>query len=314
MRIGVLSNLRAGRVPTGAARLRRVLAAHPEILHLETHPSDPVGDALEVFEHEDVELLVLNGGDGTLARSLTEILGSRSADWRPLIAPLRGGRTNTSALSLGIQRDPARGLAAVIEAARSGRLNERTHERPVLRIECGGLDVHYGMFFGAGILYNAIRLTQQSFPDGRAQGFLAAATTTTALVARAAFGRYGGVLSPEKVQVALDGAPVHPQEFLLAMATTLDRLFMRMNPFWGTGTAPVRFSTVAAQFGGWRKLSVLRGLPPGGPENEGYIGRNVDRVALRLDSGFTVDGELIDPEPGRLVKISAEDRIRFVRA
>jgi diacylglycerol kinase (ATP) len=314
MRIGVLSNLRAGRVPTAAERVRGVLAAHPEILHLETRPSDPVGDALEIFEHEAVELLVLNGGDGTLARSLTEILGSRSPDWRPLVAPLRGGRTNTSALSLGIQRDPARGLAAVIEAARGGRLGERTHERPVLRIDCGGLEVHYGMFFGAGILYNAIRLTQRSFPDGRAQGYLAATTTTTALVARAAFGKTGGVIAPEKIQVALDGAPVNPQEFLLAMATTLDRLFMRINPFWGTGPEPIRFSTVAAQFGGWRKLSVLRGLPPGGPPNEGYIGRNVQSAALRLDCGFTVDGELIDPEPDRLVKISAEDRVRFVRA
>ncbi len=314
MRIGVLSNLRAGRVTAAAKRVRTILASHRDVLHLETRTSDKVRDALGVFEQEGVELLVLNGGDGTLQRTLTHIAGAKPRTWLPLVAPLRGGRTNTSALSLGVQRDPGRGLEALIEAARSGTLAERTDERPVLRMDLGAQGVQYGTFLGAGILYNAIRLTHDRFPDGRAQGFLGASLTTTTLLGRAVLGRYGGVLSPEKCEVSLDGVPVGPGEYLLVMATTLDRLFLRMNPFWGVEDAPVRFGTVAARLGGWRTMMrVLRGLPPGRPD-PGYISHNVHSVTLRMDGGFTIDGELFDPEPGRLVRISADDRVRFVRA
>lgn len=313
MRIGVLSNLRAGRVTARAERLRAVLARHRDVLHLETRASDKVENALGVFEQEGVELLVLNGGDGTLQRALTRIVGAKARSWLPLVAPLRGGRTNTSALSMGVQRDPARGLEALIAAARSGTLEERIDERPVLRVDLGTQSVQYGTFFGAGILYNAIHLTLDRFPQGRAQGFLGASLTTSTLIGRAMLGRSGGVLSPEKCELLLDGEPVETREFLLVMATTLDRLFMRMNPFWGTGPAPVRFSTVASRLGGWRNMRVLRGRPPGAPD-PGYIGRNVDSVVVQLDGGFTVDGELFDPEPGRRVRISAEDRVRFVRA
>ncbi|MDJ0853474.1 MAG: diacylglycerol kinase family protein [Myxococcota bacterium] len=313
MRIGVLSNLRAGRVTAAAERVRAVLASHRDILHFETRASDKVEDALGVFEQEGVELLVLNGGDGTLQRALTRIAGAKPRTWLPLVAPLRGGRTNTSALSLGVQRDPGRGLEALIEAVRTGTLEERIDERPVLRIDLGAQGVHYGTFFGAGILHNAIRLTHERFPDGRAQGWLGASVTTGTLIGRALLGRYGGVLSPEKFEVELDGSPVGPDHFLILMATTLDRLFMRMNPFWGTEDGPVRFATIAERLGGWRNVRVLRGLPPGKP-TPGYVSHNVDVVTVRMDGGFTIDGELFAPHPGRRVRLSAEDRVRFVRA
>ena len=49
-------------------------------------------------------------------------------------------------------------------------------------------------------------------------------------------------------------------------------------------------------------------------EHDGYVSRNADRVDLRLDCGFTVDGELEAPGMERIVSIRSDDRIRFVRA
>jgi diacylglycerol kinase (ATP) len=313
MQIGVLTNLRAGRVSAAARSVRELLAAHRGVLHLETHSSDEVDEALAAFAREGVGLLVVNGGDGTLQRTLTRILTPQPRRWLPLVAPLRGGRTNTSALSLGAQRHPGRGLAAILEAARACALAERVHERPVMRAELGSGGVQHGMFFGAGMLYEAIRVTHAKFPEGRAQGHLGASLTTAALVARGILGRYGGVLSPAKVQVVLDGVAVQPQEFLMVMATTLDRLFLRMRPFWGEEDGPLRFSTIAARPRGLRNIfRVLGGGAPTVPD-EGYISHNVECVALRFDGGLTVDGELFGPEPGRTVTLSAPDRVRFVR-
>jgi hypothetical protein len=32
-----------------------------------------------------------------------------------------------------------------------------------------------------------------------------------------------------------------------------------------------------------------------------------------MDCGFTVDGELVDPEPDRVLTLSAKDKLQFVR-
>jgi hypothetical protein len=50
-----------------------------------------------------------------------------------------------------------------------------------------------------------------------------------------------------------------------------------------------------------------------GPET-GYESRNVRRADLKLDCGFTVDGELFDPEPGRTLSLTADTVVRFIGA
>ena len=95
MRIGLLTNLTAGR---HERRLRRVLdavAEHPHVEHVRTTSVIAVPDALARLARRDVELLIVNGGDGTLQNALTSIFRDGAFDGRtPLLAPLRGGRTN----------------------------------------------------------------------------------------------------------------------------------------------------------------------------------------------------------------------------
>ena len=42
--------------------------------------------------------------------------------------------------------------------------------------------------------------------------------------------------------------------------------------------------------------------------------RLVKCAEMRFDCGFTVDGELVRPEPGRVVSLTADDTVHFVRA
>jgi hypothetical protein len=316
MRIGVLSNLRAGRGGSSAERLRRVLRRHRDVLHVYSSDNDTVEQALDRIESAGVDLLVLNGGDGTLQHALTRMLGAQPGGWLPLIAPLRGGSANNIARSLGAQRDPGRGLTELLEAVRTGALDDRIDERPVVRADLGRDGVQYGMFFGAGILYRAILLALRSFPEGRAQGVFGAGLTTAALIGRALAGRFGGALTPEKMQLVLDDDPIQMQEYLLVMATTLDRLFLRMRPFWGHEPRPLRLTTIAGRPRDPRVVAgVLRGRPPAhATPDAGYLSRNVHRSVIRLDGGMTLDGELFAPEPGRTVELSAEKRVRFVRS
>jgi diacylglycerol kinase (ATP) len=319
LRIGLLSNLRAGRSGKLVSRLLSFLKSHRDVISVETDQAGAVPEALAELARQEVELLVVNGGDGTLQHTLTEILGNRAFNGRiPLVAPLRGGRTNMSALDLGAHRDPRKGLAAIIEATKNGTLETRLAPRRVLRVAYGLRgDALYGMFFGGGIVYRGIELTHRMFPPERSQGVFGATLVTASLLGRTAWGDHEGIMTPNKAQILLDDELVPQGEFSLLISTSLGRLFANMRPFWGTGPGGVRFTAMVsgAHRMGAAFPGMLRGKPASfvTPEN-GYISRNLKRVKMRLDCGFTVDGELVPGSPGRILAITADDRLRFLRA
>ncbi|MFP6655745.1 MAG: diacylglycerol kinase family protein, partial [Myxococcota bacterium] len=155
MRIGVVNNLRAGKSQEQVGRMLSFLGSHASVLHVETESAGVIPDALADLARQEVDLLVVNGGDGTLQCILTEILGNGVfGDRVPLIAPLRAGRTNMSAMDLAAHRDPLRGLEELIACAGDGRIAERVEPRRVLRVSYGHgpltseRSAQYGMFFG----------------------------------------------------------------------------------------------------------------------------------------------------------------------
>jgi hypothetical protein len=325
LRIGVVNNLRAGKSQEQVGRMLGFLSSHPDVLHVETEHAGVMPEALAELARQDVDLLVVNGGDGTLQYVLTEILGNNAFGNRvPMIAPLRAGRTNMSALDLGARKDPLRGLSELIACAEDGRIAERVEPRRVLRISYGYghyIAAQYGMFFGAGIIKRAIELNHRLFENDDEKSFVegvpGATLVTASLIGRRLTGDKSGIMTPDKVQILLDGEAVDQGEFHLVMASTLSRLFARMRPFWGQGPGGVRFTSIATpcKSFGLAAPGLIRGKPADWvtPEN-GYLSRNVDRAELRMSCGFTVDGELWQPDPDRGVSLTAESVVHFVRA
>lgn len=325
LRIGVVNNLRAGKSQEQVGRMLDFLRSHPDVLHVETESAGVMPEALAELAAKEVDLLVVNGGDGTLQYVLTEILASNSfGDRVPLVAPLRAGRTNMSAMDLGADRNSLRGLASMLAAVREGRIAERVEPRRVLRVGYGfGYEraAQYGMFFGAGLIKRAIELNHRLFDqEGQrsvVEGVPGATLVTAGLLGRVITGDQSGILTPDKVQILLDGEELHQGEYHLVIASTLSRLFARMRPFWGKGPGGVRFTAIAApcQKIGKAAIGMLRGRPSDWVTPEtGYTSRNVDHAELRMSCGFTVDGELWQPDPDRSIALSAERVVHFVRA
>lgn len=317
MKIGVLTNLRAGKNNARVERVLAYLARQPELLHEETHDFDRVPDVMREFAEAGVSVLVMNGGDGTLQHALTHLFGPDGPSWRPRIAPIRGGRTNMVASDLGAERDPVKSLESLVAAARAGRIDALLAPRPVLRVELPNEgNVQYGMFFGAGALHRAVDLAHQSLPEEKV-GAWGAGLITGLLIARAALGKLSGVLVPDKCHLSLDGQDQGTSELLLAMASSIERLFLGMRPFWGRQPAPVRTTWINSGSPGiWRAApGILRNRPPAfaTPEN-GYRSANVHEVVMQLDAGLVIDGELFDPAPDRVVRVSALEGVQFLRA
>lgn len=317
MRIGILSNLQAGGDGVLVARVLDRLAKYPDIVHVETEHSHVAPDAMRALADAGIEILVVNGGDGTLQRSLTEVLCATSPFARPpLIAPLRSGRTCMSALDIGSLRDPVEALDRLVALAASGRAESAVVDRAVLHLalEPDGID-HYGTFFGAGVIHRAILLAHRLFPKEKGQGVLGSGLVTAGLITRALFGKSNHILDPDSIDVALDGEHLAEHQFQLLIATTLRRLFLRMRPFWGTGPGGLHFTALAP--GTLRHpltvAHILTGRAPQRADSDPrYVSRNVEEIRLHMDCGATLDGELFDPMPGRTARLLSDRRVRFL--
>ena len=67
----------------------------------------------------------------------------------------------------------------------------------------------------------------------------------------------------DKCEVRGDGRELADPELYLLIASTLDRLFLRMNPFWATGPGRVLLTAVSSRAALTRpkRLGILRGRP-----------------------------------------------------
>lgn len=317
MQIGLINNLRAGRSGKQVMQVLDVLREYPNTQHVETDSAGALPDAIADLARRRIDLLFINGGDGTLQHALTEILSEEPFEQLPYIAPLAGGRTNMTAKDLGARTNPVKALRDTLRAAHEGRLHERLVHRPVMRMSFDrGRREEYGMFFGSGMIRRAIQLVHDVFPPGKSQGALGAGLVTMGLVSRTVFRPTTGILTPDKIETRLDGELLPAGEFRLSIATSLSQLYWRLNPYWGEGPGDLRFTAISgdAERFGAAAPGILWGRPPSWvtPEN-GYHSRNLRHAQLRLSCGFTIDGEDFAPRPDEVVTLTPDRRVTFVR-
>src|SRR5262249_26125616 len=96
LRSAILTNPHSNRNRRHLPALRAQLAKHPEIRHIETPSLDALPGAVDALLEDGVELLAINGGDGTVHLTLTALLHA-AGERMPTIALLPGGATSMSA-------------------------------------------------------------------------------------------------------------------------------------------------------------------------------------------------------------------------
>jgi diacylglycerol kinase family enzyme len=102
------------------------------------------------FRDADIEILAINGGDGTISKTLTAFIKAYGEKALPKIALLRGGTMNVLANNLGITGAPPRILFRLCEAY-SG-------DNPLDSVRLRSLDVErsFGFLFADGIAYQLL--------------------------------------------------------------------------------------------------------------------------------------------------------------
>jgi len=117
-----------------------------------TNSLEELAQVAKEFKQRKISILAINGGDGTISRTLTAFIREYGAEPMPKIALLRGGTMNVVASSLGIWGSSEQLLFKLVEA-HSAQAELETTKLQVLKIAN-----QYGFLFGTGMIAAYLKL------------------------------------------------------------------------------------------------------------------------------------------------------------
>ena len=245
-------------------------------------------ETLARFAAAGVDLLVVDGGDGTVREVLTRT-PRHFKTAAPALAVLPSGKTNALAFDLDAPRDWT--LEAVLDSARQGRFCTR---RPLEVIRAGEeAPLVRGFIFGAGAFVRATDLAQRTHRMGAFEEVAVGLTLSVAVFRTLFGGPRSGWRAGEPMQLGFDGDATRDGCVFLLLASTLERLPLGVQPFGPPNAGALR--SLAVEAPPKRLLSVLPQLLSGADAPwlaaSGYHQREFERLEVTLDTSFVLDGE-----------------------
>lgn len=315
-RFGMVSNPLSHTVSRRGSMLERAANREPDVLYHRLDVFDELPGVLRRFAAEGIEAIFIEGGDGTAMAVLTEILSGRSGLSVDIpIGLLPGGMTNLAAKVLGVRNVGQGGIRALLEDLRQGNLTGRAEPMPLLEVSLSKTGQPlYGFFLSTGAIPNGIRYCRRALHSRGAQGSFAVGLTLVRLIFGPRNREGNEVMRP--TDLALESPVLHAAgSHLFTLATTLPRLSLGLDPFWGDGRAAVRFTHAAwPEHGLIRALfGILAGGPKGFMRKRGMESFNTDEVLIKHSGEMVLDGEFLAVPPSGKVRISATRPMVFVR-
>ena len=147
--IGVITNPRSRlnrRDPSGMRKLGYLIGDRGSAAA--TRSLDDLYRVAEEFMKAEIDILGINGGDGTIHHTLTAFIKTYGGRPMPMVAILRGGTMNTIANSYGIKGEPSRLLFELVDKYHNDEPFE-VFEKEIIRVGDA-----YGFLFGTGVVHN----------------------------------------------------------------------------------------------------------------------------------------------------------------
>ena len=212
MKIGVVRNLRSH------AHIGRPSGEHPDLLWAEPDSLDSLSDHLARFANENVDLLIVDGGDGTV-RDVISRLDVFAAP--PLIAVLPSGKTNVLALDLRCPKGWT--VEEVVASAQSGEPWIKSRSPLEVAFDDGRPTLR-GFIIGFGAYEHATSLSKSVNRMGAFQSLSVALTLIGAVLGTVLGATRGRWRTGIALSLGVDGEAPRPGMRFLTMAATLKRL------------------------------------------------------------------------------------------
>jgi len=316
--IGLITNPHSRRNRAHLTAVQAIVANHLHIHHQVTRDSGDIPRVLRGFAEQGIDVLAINGGDGTTSQVFTELFNNNPFTRFPSIILLPGGTTNMNVGDVGLRGNLLNTLRRMADWAGTGKGRIQRLHRPILRVE-GALDgiTSYGMAFGAGTVIRGIEYCHSNIHTIGIKNELGPGLVTLRTIWGMA--RKEPYFSkPTPIRIELDDTPDRQvREVVLITIHSLERMFLGIKPHWGNEDAPLHCTWVQKPTHKVTRafFAVLRGKPNRHvtPEN-GYLSHNARKIQLWLDGTFALDGELYHAttEQGP-VTVSSTGELEFIR-
>ena len=325
IRIALLSNPRSTGNRSLLPRVRSFCAHHPEIFHYEVERVDQIDAALRTIARVEPRVLVINGGDGTVQATLTELYhGGQFEGTPPPVAVLPNGKTNLIALDLGAAGDPIEALQRVLELARGGDLSDHIVTRELIALThevdgvSDGLKPVLGMFLGgAGLTEVLLYCRHKIYPLGL-PNWLSHVLTAFALMVSLIFGIRAAFLPnrPQPVTVSLIRQGDIKGSFSVLIVTTLKKLLIGSR----MGSGPTHAGALQLMAIDQNPIALMRALVAGlfGKLGSGIVHgvhiRRGDEIRIEGDrSSVILDGEIFQAALGSSIVLRPTNPLPFLR-
>lgn len=268
---------------------------------------DALRTELEIFARDGLDLLIIDGGDGTV-RDVISLLPHTFGEALPLLAVLPSGKTNVLAIDLGTPNGWR--LEEALLAAR--RAEPRVKSRPPLRVSWadGHRPCLQGFFFGVGAPVKATNLSQTVHKVGFFHNLAVAVTIMTATLGALFGGARDEWREGVPAQLALNGETQPGGERFAVVATALKRLPFGLKPFGPPREGLKLLDVDAPPRRLWKALPmVLSGKAEPKLESMGYRRRDPELVSLGGGAPFVLDGEVFE---GGELTIGLGPALRFL--
>jgi hypothetical protein len=288
--------------------------AGKNVLRVQIDNFKSLADEMKNVAQAGVNTVFVEGGDGTIQAVLTEVLNHEKLFQNlPNIVLLPGGMTNLIVGIIGIKKPTPQKIDQLIDQPETAR----AAELPLLRIDPQeSARTHYGFLFSSGALPAA---TQFCLDKIHTQGIGGAKAVRTTLF-RVLMGRGEDrekILSPTFLRLDMDDRHL-VGDHLTSLATTLPKLMIGINPFWGTEDRPVRLTHVGPPV--HRKVKNIARMFKNNQSakarasmlDDGFQSWNLNEATLTHDGPLVLDGEVL-PDTKGPIKLSASTPLNFLR-
>lgn len=305
--IGVISNPRSGRNKRNP-KLARKLAYILGERHILAEPDrlESLHEVARHFKEHDIDVLCINGGDGTahlIFSVFLEVYGDKPL---PMVALLRGGTMNTMARNLGITGSPEDILGRVVQLYHS--------DEPFSVIERNLMVVdgkQAGFLFGNGLISSFLEVYYEGGDASPWKAFkLVVYTVASAIIGGKLIQR---LTEPVRCKVRVDGVLWPHEQFVAVSAGTVADIGMGFRPFYAAPGHPNHMHAVgfACTIG-----EIVKGLPSirlaRSTGNPNVLEAVAKRMTLEADQpiAYMVDGDF--HKGGQLVTVEVGPRIKFI--
>ena len=318
-RIALLSNPKSTGNIAQLPRIREYCDAHPDVFHYEVEEASQIGDAMRIIARVRPRVLVINGGDGTVQATLTELYNGGHFDAEPPpVAVLPSGKTNLIALDLGARGDPIGTLEQLIELARTDSLAQHIVPRELIALRRNGTEGRpvIGMFLGgAGLAETMLYCRHKIYPLGLPNS-VSHGLTFLAYIARLVLKLKASFLPPPatKTDLVMPRRDRISGRFAFLAVTTLNKMLLS-GTMGGEGRGPLKVVAIEENTG-----TVLRALAAGltggykGKKMRGIHFEEVDEVTIEGDSSHLIlDGETFRTERGNPIHLCPAQPLSFIK-